>query len=67
MVGWGTVQRGHPDFCPQGMSAPGFDLVHEVEMENSLEGSPTTKHLSLDIEPPLKEFYLNQWSEPRRG
>lgn len=49
------------------MSARDLDLVHEVETENSLEGSPTTKHLSLDIEPPLKEFYLNQWSEPRRS
>lgn len=42
------------------MSALGLDLVREVEIESSLEGLPTTKHLDFDKESTLKEFHIYQ-------
>lgn len=67
MVGWGTVQRGDPESCPQGVSALGLDLVYEGETESSLKGCPTPKHLGLGRQPPLKEFHVSHRRETSRG
>lgn len=59
--GRGQLKGGLPE------SALGLDLVPGLELESSPEGVTTTKPLGLDTEPTLKEFYVNQWSEPRKG
>lgn len=60
--GGGEPKGGLPE------SAPGLDFVHGLKLESSLQkGSPTTKHLGLGTETTLKEFYVNRWSEPRKG
>lgn len=63
----GDSLRRMAAFCPQGMSARGLDLVHEVETDSSLQGLPTAKPLVLDTEPALKEVHVNRGSEPRKG
>lgn len=58
----GDIQSSAP-----GTSALGLDLVHEAEIENSLEGSPAATHRGPDTEPTLKELHVKQWRGPRRG
>lgn len=65
---WGGGQfGGRSRVLAPGDISTGPRPVHEVDIESSLKGSSTPKHLDLDTEPTLTESHVNQWSEPRWG